>query len=204
MKSNKSFLGTVTKFALMSLALCVAIAPSAFAKHKDTKNATSATVVAHLAIAGPAATDLSLRGQNGHQYLYVAQASKAAVTIIDVTNPAKPVIVNHIAWPDGNRSGRFELVGTRMALTESRASDTGSQADAAPSTETVNVLDLSDPAKPHTIETFSGVTSVLTEGPRNLVYFTNDQGLWILTLHRDLPLPACTSDDATAAMPSCQ
>jgi len=200
---NKLNPGNLAKAAVVIFALCASITPSAFANTKDNSNAKSATVVAHLPLAGSAATDLSLRGQNGHQYLYVAQNSKNAVTVIDVTKPAKPEIVSHVAWPNGKRTGRFELVGTRMAVTESLSSDSSSPA-AAPQTETVNVLDLSDPANPRTIESFPGVTSVLTEGPRNLVYFTNDQGLWILSMHRDLPLRACTSDDATAIMPACQ
>jgi hypothetical protein len=204
MNSYKSALGNVTSAAFTILALCLAVTPNASAKHHDTSNLNSATVVAHLPLPGPAATDLSLQGQNGHQYLYVDQSSKDGVTIIDVTNPAKPVIINHVAWPDGNRTGRFEMVGTRLALVASRGSDVPPPSDVAPSTETVNVLDLSDPANPRTIESFSGVTSVLTEGPRNLVYFTNDQGLWILSMHRDLPLPACTTADATAIMPACQ
>jgi len=51
-------------------------------------------------------------------------------------------------------------------------------------TETVRVLDLSDPANPKTLETFNKVTSLLPDGGHGLIYLTNNDGLYILRYNR--------------------
>ncbi len=51
-------------------------------------------------------------------------------------------------------------------------------------TETVRVLDLSDPRNPKTLETFNKVTSLLPDGGHGLIYLTNNDGLWILRYNR--------------------
>jgi hypothetical protein len=47
--------------------------------------------------------------------------------------------------------------------------------------ESVRVLDVSDPAHPRTVQTFSGVTSVLPDVARGLIYVANGKGIWILS-----------------------
>ncbi len=81
-------------------------------------------------------------------------------------------------------------------------------AEPVPSTRTVNVLDLSDPANPRAILSFSGVTSTLNDEAHNLVYITNSEGLWIVRNNQALATfakpHACTSDDAYNDVASCQ
>lgn len=190
--------------AVASLALCFAAAPGADAKRKNASAYELGGTVAHLPLKGSAVSNMSLQGANGHQYLYLNRASKEGVTIVDVTNPGKPVIVSNLSWPSGDQAGHLKMVGVTMAIVESQGSDVPGPSAAAPATETVNVIDLSDPANPHTIRTFSGVTSVVTDGPQTLAYFTNDQGLWIVRMSHDLPRAACSSEDAMTPMPSCQ
>jgi hypothetical protein len=189
--------------AVASFALSCAAAPGAHAKRKNASADELGGTVAHLPLNGPAVSEMSLQVANGHQYLCLNRASKEGVTIVDVTNPEKPVIVSHLSWPSRDQAGHFKMVGPRMAIVESQGSDIPGPSAAAPATETVNVIDLSDPANPHPIRTFSGVTSVVTDGPQTLAYFTNDQGLWIVRMNRDLPRAACSSEDAIAGMPSC-
>jgi hypothetical protein len=55
-------------------------------------------------------------------------------------------------------------------------------------TETVRVLDLSDPRNPKTLETFNKVTSLLPDAHHGLIYLTNNDGLWILRYNRPAPL----------------
>jgi hypothetical protein len=190
--------------AVATLALCFADAPSAYAAHNSASADELRAVVAHLRLEGPVVSDMWLQGANGRQYLYLNRAPKEGVTIVDVTNPDKPVIVGHLSWPGRDQAGQFKMVGTRMAIVESQGGDVSGPSSAATATETVNVIDLSDPANPHTIRTFSGVTSVVTDGPQNLLYLTNDQGLWIVRINRHLLPTACSSEDAITAMPSCQ
>jgi hypothetical protein len=78
-------------------------------------------------------------------------------------------------------------------------------------TETVRVLDLSDPRNPKTLETFNKVTSVLADGGHGLIFVTNNDGLWILRYSRPALLepakkkPPCDSESEIQAMPpDCQ
>jgi len=74
-------------------------------------------------------------------------------------------------------------------------------------TETVRVLDLSDPRNPKTLQEFSGVTSILPDGNHGLIYLTNNEGLWILRYNRLGMLeparkkPPCDSNAEIMAMP---
>ena len=194
----------IKRAGLAVATFALAATPDAHAKHKKASADELGGVVAHLPLEGPAVSDMSLQGANGRQYLYLNRGPKERVTIVDVTNPEKPVILDHLSWPSRDQAGQFKMVDTTVAIVESQASDAPGPSTADPATETVNVIDLSDPANPHTIRTFSGVMSVVMDGPQNLAYFTNDQGLWIVRMNRDLLPRSCSSEDAIAAMPSCR
>ena len=71
-------------------------------------------------------------------------------------------------------------------------------------TETIHLIDLSDPKRPKTIRTFKGVTSVATDDGRKLVFLVNDEGLWVVSHHRTRPLPLCTSEAEISSMPECR
>lgn len=188
------------------LALSLVLVPGALAKKdkskKDQANAPAARVVAHLPLEGPAARQMFLQAQGGKQYLYVDQGAKAGYTVVDVTKPSQPTLVKHVD------SGKLRVVGSGLAITETPEGDNSKTvAKSHPSTESVKVLDTSDPANPKTVQTFNGVTSILQDNGRNLVYLTNDEGLWVLSNppervmtpeHKKSP---CTSESAIQAMP---
>src|SRR5580692_8584856 len=160
------------------LAFFMAMSPGASAKHGAAKPAPQpASVIAHLALPGAAVSQLELQQHGNKQYLYVEQASEEGFAIVDVTKPDQPNIIKSEAWPDQASIGKLQMVSGRLALAEAPDSST---AETVSSTETLKVLDLSDPANPRTIVTFSGVTSTLTDDARSLVYITNSEGLWIL------------------------
>jgi hypothetical protein len=64
----------------------------------------------------------------------------------------------------------------------------------------VRLLDLSDPSNPRTLQTFDGVTSILSDDRRDLIYITNSDGLWILHHRRDLARQICDSEAAFSEM----
>ena len=73
------------------------------------------------------------------------------------------------------------------------------------------MLDLSDPKNPKTLETFNKVTSILPDGGHDLIYLTNDEGLWILRYNHPSLIepskkkPPCDSNAEIQAMPTdCQ
>jgi hypothetical protein len=194
--------------ALVLVGIFAATVPSAEAKHRAVKAAEQpATVVAKVALAGAPASQIFFQEIGGKQYLYVGGNSKEGFTLVDVTNPVKPGIVQRVAWPKEISSGRLQMVGGGLALVE--APDSASlKADPPASTKTVKVLDLSDPTNPRVVLSFSGVTDTLEDVGRNLVYVTNGEELWILRNNQPLATAAephaCTSDDWYSDVASCQ
>jgi len=188
------------------LAFFAVITPGASAKHRAAKPALQpASVIAHLALPGAAVSQLDLQQHGNKQYLYVERASKEGFAIVDVTKPDQPNVIKREAWPNQASAGKLQMVNARLALAEAPDPAT---AETIPSTETLTVLDLSDPANPRTILTFSGVTSTLADDARSLVYITNSEGLWILKHQSEQEMPpdshACSSEDASNDVASCQ
>jgi hypothetical protein len=193
---------------LVLMAFLAAMAPGADAKHRAaTPSQQPATVVAHVPLAAFPTNRMNLQENGGKQYLYISANSSQGVTVVDVTNPSQPNVIRQLAWPNQASSGRLQLVSGGLALAE--GPDSGSMAtDPVPSTRTVKVLDLSDPANPRAMLSFSGVTSTLNDEAHNLVYITNSEGLWIVRNDQALVAfarpHACTSDDAYNDVASCQ
>ena len=203
---RKSIVQNPTRAALALLACFVAISPSASAKHGAVKPAVQpAAVIAHLALPGASVSQLVLQEYDGKQYLYVGEVSKQGFAIVDVTKPDQPNVIKSEAWPNHASTGKLQMVNARLALAEAPETAT---AEAISSTETLKVLDLSDPANPRTVLTFSGVTSTLADDARSLVYLTNSEGLWILKHQSEQEMPpdthACSSEDASNDVASCQ
>ena len=188
------------------LALWLLVVPGALAKKDKNKDkqpaAPTARVVAHLPLEGPVARQMFLQAQGGKQYLYVDQGAKAGYTVVDVSKPSQPAVVKHV------ESGKLKAVGSGLAITTTPEGDTSKTlAKSHPPTESVKVIDTSDPANPRTVQTFEGVTSIIQDGGRNLIYLTNDQGLWVLSnppervMQPERKKAPCTSESAIQAMP---
>ena len=161
-------------------------------------------VIAHLALSGASPQQMFLQQNDRKQYLYLQQPSQQGFTVVDVTKPAKPKMVSHV--PQGN----LTMVSSGLAIAEK--SDNSAAAGASPEgtrggggvSQSVRVLDVSDPAHPRTIQTFSGVTSVLSDDARGLIYVANGEGIWILSHQRVLRRHECSSSDAiSSAIPNC-
>ena len=193
--------------ATIILALsCLALAAIPMAAQDPSTNGHSATVVAHLPLPGPAATQMLLQRQGGKMYLYVDQGRKQSVAVVDVTRPNLPRVVNHVAWPGRVADGEMQPLGSGLALSE--APESGTMASGTSRTpQAVNVLDLADPAHPRVLQTFSGVTSMLPDIARNLIFIANADGLWIVRNRVGQSAYAmshqCTSEAALNPEPDC-
>jgi hypothetical protein len=157
--------------------------------------------------------------EGSKQYLYIQQASKEGFTIVDVTKPSRPGVIKREAFPNTASGGRLQMVGAGIALAEVPdkgsgsanarhelvpAKNPGTDSGTQP-TESLRVLDLSDPANPKTLQTFDGVTSVLADDGRRLIYITNADGLWILNHKQQRrPLPLCDSESVFSPIADCQ
>lgn len=194
---------------------CIAVATAAFllsicadASPGDFYPAYEAKVIAHLALPGNPARRMFLQREGRRAYLYLRQASEQGLTVVDVTQPNRPEVVNHV--PEEN----LTMVDPGLAISETLESPKGTNASPAGvgaishvsnnSPELVRVMDVSDPAHPRTVQTFQGVTSIVRDDARNLIYVANGSGIWILSHHQVLRRHLCGSSDAiSSAIPNC-
>jgi hypothetical protein len=156
-----------------------------------------AKVIAHIKLPGTAVRQMFLQQHDGKQYLYLQQ--KAHFTMVDVTDPAHPAIVERVA-----SQGSLEWVQSGLALSVAPEKESTSEQPGTVSTQVVNVMDMSDPKHPRTIQTFSGVTSILPDDTRKLVFLANNEGLTVLSHKQAFHLPLCTSEDAMMSEAQCR
>jgi hypothetical protein len=171
-----------------------------YTSYTDTK------VIAHVPLSGGSAQQMFLQQVGRREYLYLQQASNRGFTVIDVSKPAKPRSVTHV--PREN----LTLVASGLAIAEvpdSTAAASGADENAEGTRgggsppQQIRVLDVSDPAHPRTVQSFTGVTSILSDDARGLVYVANREGIWILSHQQVLRRHPCSSSDAISEMPNC-
>ena len=197
------------RLLLLSAAVAACV-PAAFANNtKPTE--VPAKVIAHLPLKEAPGNEMLLQNKGEHQYLYVQKSSKQGFMVVEVTKPSMPGLIETSAASNEATSGKLEMAGPDVALAEVPDKSAKGVIHSSDSpTETVKILDLTDPAHPKVIQTFTGVTSILQDPGRGLIYLTNNDGLWILRHPRPGITPAktkkpCGSEDALASMPpDCQ
>lgn len=166
-----------------------------------------ATVIGHLPLPQTTGSQMLLQKENAKQYLYVQQATKQGFMIVDVSKPEKPSLLKRSAETNQATAGNLQMVSPDVAIAEAPEKTPATLTSSNHPTETVRVLDLSDPRNPRTLETFNKVTSLLPDGAHGLIYLTNNEGLWILRYNRPAPLEPskkkrpCDSETAIMAMP---
>jgi hypothetical protein len=143
----------------------------------------SPEIVAHVPLSSAATVQMfTRRDGKGRLYLYALHPAGAAVSVVDITNAAKPALVNQVAYSGtttpANSYGNVETIGTNTALVE-LTDQTASSSNPAPA-KTVALLDISDPAAPHITLRFAGVTAVARDDSRSLLFIANTEGLWIV------------------------
>jgi hypothetical protein len=148
-----------------------------------------------------------LQRENEKHYLYIQQSTKQGFMIVDVTKPEKPSLLKRTAESNQSTAGNLQMVSPDVAIAEAPEKTPTTLTSNSHPTETVRVLDLSDPRNPKTLETFNKVTSILPDGGHGLIFLTNNEGLWILRYNRPALLeptkkkPPCDSESAIMAMP---
>ena len=164
-----------------------------------------AKIVGHLTLAAPT-RQMFLQQEGRRSYLYVRQASQRGYTVFDVTKPQRPKLLNVIS----QRNLTILDSGVAISETPDTASpsrsigNTGTSQGDSRTPELVRVLDVSDPAHPRTVQTFEGVTSIVRDDARSLIYVANGDGIWILSHREILRRHPCSSSDAiSSAIPNC-
>jgi|HubBroStandDraft_6_1064221.scaffolds.fasta_scaffold93273_2 hypothetical protein len=170
---------SVARAAVAFLALGIAAAPSMFAKPKEKKAlASNLGVIAHVQLDGGAATHMVLMEKNGKEYLYLGVASSSGVCVFDVTTPAAPRKLERFAEAGGAQATDFQLVGDTLAVSSRSGEALSGSPDSA--SRSVTILNMTNPTDPQSIQTFAGVTSVVADNARGLIYLSNGEGLWIV------------------------
>lgn len=165
-----------------------------------------AKVIAHLPLSG-GARQMFLQRAGGRQFLYVQQPSQQGVAVIDITKPERPKVVNHV--PLDNLTtvtlglAIFETPENSATMGASLATGSAEGPRESGVLESVRVLDVSDPAHPRTVQNFDGVTSILQDSARNLLYVASGDGAWIVSHQQVLRSHECNSSDAISPLPNC-
>jgi hypothetical protein len=206
MKSRFSFFPGICALSLLvflSAAVCVTASDQPTSKPTDVP----ATVIAHLPLPQATGSQMLLQKEKGKQYLYVQQAAKQGFMIVDVTKPEEPTLLKRTAESNQATAGNLQVVSPDVAIAEAPEKTPATLTSSSHRTETVRVLDLSDPRNPKTLETFNKVTSVLPDASHGLIYLTNNDGLYILRYNHPSRFepakkkPPCTSESEIQAMP---
>jgi hypothetical protein len=197
------------------LAILLAAPPNAKAQSRADDGQEQVKVVGHLALQGIHVNQMFTQNRNGKHYLYLHRPAKQAFALVDVSRMDKPVLVERAALTEAPQV-RVDVDPTSPMLAvavaperpaKAKVVEAKSQANASDvvlPTETVRLIDLSDPTHPKTLKTFTGVTSMLPDESRKLIYIVNDEGLWIVRHRQTRPMPMCSSEDALVQLPDCQ
>ena len=175
----------------------------------------SAKVVGHLPLPGIHVNQMFVQHEGKKILLYLHRPNKRAFAVADVTKPEKPALLD-VATQQGPSQERVDVSAANPTLgiavtPEEHSVPPGGQTNAAPaagpvtlSSDTIKILDLNDPAHPKVLLSFAGVTSMLPDDNRKLIYIVNNEGLWIVRHRQSRPMPFCTSEDALIQQPNCQ
>jgi len=175
---RRRVLRSVARAAAVFLAVGIASAPLILARSKPKKSVDQKSgVVAHVQLDDGTATRMLLQ-KNEKRYLYVGFSSSSDVCIFEVTTPAAPRKLERLAEIDGSQTADFQLVGETLAVTSRSGEATKGSSDVA--RHSVTILNMTDPANPKPVQTFSGVTSVVADDVHGLIYLSNGEGLWVL------------------------
>ena len=139
----------VLRVLALVFSLLVLCATLASASEQPTPKPTDvpATVIAHLPLPQATGNQMLLQKENGKYYLYVQQASKQGFMIVDVSKPEKPTLLKRTAESNQATAGNLEMVSPNVAIAESPEKKPTTLTSSNHPTETVRVLDLSDPAQ---------------------------------------------------------
>lgn len=102
------------------LTIMFAITINASAKeHKPKPSARASQVVAHISFSGLSTVDMAMQERVGDKrYLYVQHSKDEGVSVVDVSEPAKPKVVRVIPWPDRSASSHMNVTGNLALITE--------------------------------------------------------------------------------------
>jgi hypothetical protein len=150
---------------------------SAKEKHKQAAVPPQDQIIveAHIAIPGGPITRFTATRHYDRSYVYAERGPGQPVTLLDVTNPAKPKILSQVTSSNLVNGNLVAVAGT-AALSASAVEI------AKPVPQTIRLMDFSNPADPKVTQEFTEVTAVekLSNG---LIMLADANGIRILSQH---------------------
>jgi hypothetical protein len=177
---------TITVAVLLLLALNVS-SPSAYARNSGTKSkkqqppVVGIYLVGHLQLSETTVSSISAATDSSRQLLQLTDVSKRTLTVVDVTLPEQPKLVDQAQLPaDLANSALQSRIGNSALFA---ATDTGSSD--RKDTKSITLVSFADPSNPKTVQKFENVTAVWMDRGRELIYLTNSDGLWVLQVYSE-------------------
>jgi len=211
--TSKYWGGLVIVISLLAGLLAL---PATAAAQSNSGTEEDVKVLAHLPLSGIHVNGMFIQHRNDKDYLYLHRPVRQAFAVVDVSKPEKPVILDKAALQEPARSQvSVNAANSALAIAvapedhpragETKSNDKGGAGTAVElPTETLRLMDLSNPKHPRVLKTFTGVTSYLPDDSRHLIYIVNQDGLTIIRHRQAQPMPFCTSEDALTQQPNCQ
>jgi hypothetical protein len=170
------------KQAIVFLLLTGAVSSHGKDKHpkkQDDSSQDQITVVAQIPSTGGPVTRFIPTQHYGHSYVYAEHESGKSLTLIDVSNPSRPVVLADMAYPDGSASASLlTATGTAALVSDTPAMD---QKPRPP--QVIRIMNLSDPLHPSVAQEFKGVTATSRDVQPGVILLANADGIWILQQH---------------------
>jgi hypothetical protein len=175
--------------ALLTIVLVVTLNSASAKEHKTKASGMASQVVAHISFTGLATVDMAMQEQVGDKrYLYVQHPRDEGISVVDVSEPAKPKVVRVIPWPDPAVSSHMNVTGNVALISENEVLPV----DDATTKDDLVLWDLSNPVAPQVVKKFSGVVRFLQDN-RNFIYVLNSEGLWVISTPDRQPEPDDTA-----------
>lgn len=82
-------------------------------------SANESQLVAHISFGSQRAVDMAIqKDANNKMYLYVDHSRDEGISVIDVTQPAKPKILGFVSWPNRAVASQVNITGRLGIFTE--------------------------------------------------------------------------------------
>jgi hypothetical protein len=156
-------------------------AAPAFAKSKHSSQSSSSgrdqiTIESHVSLTDGPVIRFVTAERNGRSYVYAERGAGKGITLIDVTQPEHPEVLGEVS---NAQTGTLLTVAGAAAL----ANSSPALATQMPAPQTIQILDLSNPASPKVTRRFEGVTAMEKMPSRGVILLANGEGIWILSEH---------------------
>jgi hypothetical protein len=167
----------VAAVASMAIGAAPAFAKSKHSSQSPISGNDQITIESHVSLTDGPVIRFVTTERNGRSYVYAERGAGHGITVIDVTQPEHPKVMGEVS---GAQAGNLVSVAGTAALANSSPMATQTT---APAPQTIQILDLSNPANPKVERRFDGVTAMEKMPSHRLILLANGEGIWILSEH---------------------